>query len=117
MHSDTLILSASQGMSADVDLPEGDVALIDEPRLKEPSRYAVLLHNDDVTTMDFVVTILREIFYKTEEEAISLMLLVHNEGVAKCGSYVKEVAATKVHLVTMRAREAHFPLLCTMEEE
>lgn len=94
-----------------------EVSVIDEPQVKEPPRYAVYLHNDDYTTMNFVVRILREVFFKSEEEATTLMLRVHNEGVAKCGSYVCEVAETKVWQVRTRAREAGFPLRCTMEQE
>lgn len=91
--------------------------VLEEPRLKEPPRYAVLLHNDDYTSMEFVVQILCEVFYKTLDDATSIMLKVHREGVARCGAYTKEVAETKVRLVTRRARLAEFPLKCTMEPE
>ncbi len=94
----------------------GEETLI-EPELKVPPNYAVYLHNDNYTTMDFVVQVLKEVFFKKDEDAVALMLKVHQEGIAKVGSYIKEVAATKVHQVGVRAREAGFPLLCTMEEE
>lgn len=96
---------------------EEEVGVIDEPQVKEPPRYAVYLHNDDYTTMEFVVRILREVFCKSEEEATALMLRVHNEGRAKCGSYVREVAETKVWQVHTKAQAAGFPLKCTMEQE
>ena len=67
--------------------------------------------------MEFVEQILCEVFYKTLDEATSIMLKVHREGVAKCGAYTKEVAETKVRQVTLRARLAEFPLKCTMEPE
>ncbi len=95
--------------------PEQETLL--EPEVKEPPRYAVYLHNDDYTTMDFVVQVLMEIFFKSEHEAMRLMLTVHKEGIAKCGTYVKEIAATKVYQVSTRARQAGFPLLCTMDQE
>ena len=91
--------------------------VLEEPRLKEPPRYAVLLHNDDYTSMEFVVQILCEVFFKTMDDATSIMLKVHREGVAKCGAYTKEVAETKVRQVTLRARLAEFPLKCTMDPE
>lgn len=91
--------------------------VLEEPRVKEPPRYAVLLHNDDYTSMEFVVQILCEVFFKTMDDATSIMLKVHREGVAKCGAYTKEVAETKVRQVTLRARLAEFPLKCTMEPE
>ena len=82
---------------------------------KEPPMYRVLLHNDDYTTMDFVVRILEEIFHKSPAEATSIMLHVHNRGVGVCGIYPAEIAETKVDMVHKRAREAGFPLLATME--
>ncbi len=95
--------------------PEEEALL--EPELRTPPNYAVYLHNDNYTTMDFVVQILKEVFFRNDEEAVTLMLKVHQEGIAKVGTYIKEVAATKVHQVGVRAREAGFPLLCTMEKE
>ncbi|MDO4839441.1 MAG: ATP-dependent Clp protease adaptor ClpS [Desulfovibrionaceae bacterium] len=97
--------------------PGTDTADVAEPEIKEPPLYAVYLHNDDYTTMDFVVLILKEIFFMNEEKAIAVMLKVHQEGVAKCGTYVKEIAATKRLQVTRQAQKAGFPLLCTIEEE
>lgn len=87
------------------------------PSLKEPPLFAVYLHNDDYTSMDFVVKILKEIFFMTEERAIAVMLKVHTEGIAKVGTYVQEVAATKRLQVAREARNNGFPLLCTIEEE
>ena len=103
--------------SPHISCPEDEANVLLEPELQEPPRYAVYLHNDNYTTKDFVVLVLREIFYKTEGEAFAIMEEVHNHGVAKCGSYIKEVAATKAHLVHMRATVAGFPLLCSMERE
>jgi ATP-dependent Clp protease adaptor protein ClpS len=82
----------------------------------EPKLYRVLLHNDDYTTMEFVVIILIEVFRKNGDEATVVMLAVHKRGVGQCGVYPQEVAETKVAEVHRRAREAGFPLRCTMEE-
>lgn len=88
-----------------------------EEELKEPSMYRVLLHNDDYTTMDFVVKILEEVFHKTQEESVAIMLSVHEKGVGVCGVYPKEIAEFRVSQVAGRAQLAGFPLRCTMEKE
>ncbi|WP_298069179.1 ATP-dependent Clp protease adapter ClpS [uncultured Mailhella sp.] len=88
-----------------------------EEELKEPALFRVILHNDDYTTMEFVVRILREVFRKTEAEAEAIMLSVHQKGTGLCGVYPREIAEFRVGQVTSRARSAGFPLLCTMEKE
>ena len=85
--------------------------------VREPKKYRVLLHNDDYTTMEFVVGILQTIFHKTLEEAQAIMLLIHEKGIGMCGVFTAEVAETKVVQVHDRARKAGFPLRCSMEEE
>lgn len=85
--------------------------------VREPRRYRVLLHNDDYTTMDFVVEILVDIFRKTVTEAHAVMISVHETGLGCCGVYTQEVAETKVTQVHARARKAGFPLRCSMEED
>lgn len=82
-----------------------------------PKRCKVLLHNDDYTTQEFVVDILVEVFRKSEEDAIRIMLAVHIEGVGVAGIYTQQVAETKVTTVHRRAREAGFPLRCSLEPE
>ena len=86
-------------------------------KAREPRRYRVLLHNDDYTTMEFVVEVLVSIFRKTPDEAMAIMLAVHEQGLGSCGVYTEEVAETKVGQVHDRARKAGFPLRCSMEEE
>ena len=102
-------------------VPEGESrvesGVVLEEELKEPSMYRVILHNDDFTTMDFVVMVLMEIFRKTAEEAESIMLAVHEKGRGVCGVYPKEIAEFRVGQVMRRASEAGFPLLCTMEKD
>lgn len=86
------------------------------PALKRPSMYRVLLLNDDFTPMDFVVEVLTSFFNMNEERATQVMLQVHTQGVGVCGTYTKDVAETKVHIVNDFSREHHHPLMCTMEE-
>ena len=95
---------------------DGESQVIVEKKLKEPDRYRVLLHNDDYTSMDFVVAVLCSIFNKTTQEATAIMLNVHQQGVGQCGVYTHEVAETKVKRVQQAARAAGFPLKCTMEK-
>lgn len=94
-----------------------DSELLDEREVKEPRKYKVLLHNDDYTTMDFVVEVLMRVFRKDETQAMSIMLSVHNQGYGVCGTYTAEVAETKVDLVHRLAKSAGFPLKCSMEGE
>ncbi len=82
-----------------------------------PRLYRVLMHNDDYTTMEFVIEILKKIFAKTGSEAEEIMLAIHQKGLGLCGIYTEEVAETKVMQVHDSARKAGFPLRCSMEEE
>lgn len=87
-----------------------------KPELKKPPLYKVILLNDDFTPMDFVVEILTDFFNMNLERATQVMLQVHTQGVGVCGTYSKDVAETKVHIVNEYSREHHHPLMCTMEE-
>lgn len=84
---------------------------VDEPRL-----YKVLLHNDDFTTMEFVVWVLESVFNMSEEQAIQVMLNVHLRGTGVAGIYTLEIAEMKVEKTMALAREHEYPLLVTMEE-
>lgn len=86
-------------------------------RTKKPSLYRVLLLNDDYTPMEFVVYVLERFFQKTREEATTIMLHVHQNGVGVCGVFTYEVAETKVAQVLDLARRHEHPLQCTMEKE
>jgi ATP-dependent Clp protease adaptor protein ClpS len=103
-------------------MPERDYELEEQvvaeskPRLKKPPLYQVLLHNDDFTTMEFVVYVLQSVFAQPEEEAMRIMLKVHLEGVGVAGIYTYEVAETKAAKVTELAHAHEYPLLCTVEE-
>jgi ATP-dependent Clp protease adaptor protein ClpS len=94
-----------------------EVATESEEKLKKPPLYRVLLHNDDFTTMEFVVHVLQSVFQKQEAEAFRIMWAVHTQGLGVAGVYTHEVAEMKVERVTQMARAAEYPLLCTMEEE
>ncbi len=87
-----------------------------EEELERPPMYKVLLHNDDYTTMEFVVEILQKVFHKTVAEATRIMLLIHKSGMGVCGVFTEDVAETKVEIVHHLARKSGFPLRCSMEE-
>lgn len=86
-------------------------------RLSEPRKYKVIMHNDDFTTMEFVVTVLRAVFFKSPEDAEMLMLKVHNEGKAVVGVYTYDAAVTKVRKALMMAHDEGFPFSVTYEPE
>lgn len=79
-------------------------------RVREPRKYKVIIHNDDFTTMEFVVKVLTSVFFKTEEEATAMMLKVHNEGQAVVGAYCYDLAASRVRSAVAMARRQGFPL-------
>ncbi|MCG8441433.1 MAG: ATP-dependent Clp protease adapter ClpS [Caulobacterales bacterium] len=93
------------------------VATKTRPKTKRPSMYRVLLLNDDYTPMEFVVEVLERVFNKGHEEAVRIMLHVHQNGVGVCGVFTYEVAETKVAQVLDAARRNQHPLQCTMEKE
>jgi len=85
--------------------------------VKRPPMYKVLLHNDDYTTMDFVVAVLQCVFGKPYDEAVRIMLAVHHQDMGVAGVYPAEIAETKIDTVHALAREREFPLRCSMEPE
>lgn len=87
-----------------------------ERRLKRPKLYKVLLHNDDYTTMEFVVYVLQTIFHRSETDAVQIMLHVHKNGIGVAGVYTYEVAEIRVAQVEALARRHEFPLRCSVEE-
>lgn len=88
----------------------------DAVKIPPPKRFGVFLLNDDITTMDFVVEILIDIFSMNHERAMAVMLLVHHQGRGLCGVYNRDIAETKQEQVINRAKEAGFPLKCIIEE-
>jgi ATP-dependent Clp protease adaptor protein ClpS len=91
--------------------------LVDEISLQYPKKYKVYLLNDDYTSMDFVVEILKNIFHKTQQEAQNIMLEVHKKDKGLCGVYIYEIAQTKIMQVMKEAKDNGFPLKATTEEE
>lgn len=96
--------------------PDSDLLELERTKVSPPSMYNVVLNNDDYTPMDFVIEILERFFSMDSDKATQVMLKVHYEGKAVCGTFTAEVAETKVAQVTMYSRENEHPLLCTMEQ-
>jgi ATP-dependent Clp protease adaptor protein ClpS len=87
-----------------------------DQEIREPKMYRVILHNDDYTTMDFVIDVLISVFHKPAAEAMQIMLDVHKKGKGICGVYTYDIAATKVAQVHELAMRRGFPLKCSLEE-
>lgn len=106
-------------MAADLPSHGGQTgaATKDRVRIEEPRQYKVIFHNDDFTTMEFVTEVLRLVFGKPADEAVSLMMRVHREGEAVVGVYSYDVAKTKASMAMSMAREQGFPLRVTCEPE
>ena len=98
---------------------EGGVATAKKTKkkLEKPKMFRVLLHNDDYTTMEFVIEILREVFNHNIVDATRIMLHVHQNGMGVAGVYTFEVAETKVQKTLAMAKEFQYPLMCTMEPD
>jgi ATP-dependent Clp protease adaptor protein ClpS len=96
---------------------DSGVATLTRRKVVRPTRYKVLLFNDDYTPMEFVVTILEQIFGKGPTEATQIMLAVHRGGVGVGGVYVLDVAETKVAAVHQAAEARGYPLRAGVEEE
>ncbi len=88
----------------------------EKTKIQAPKKYHVVMHNDDFTTMEFVVEILIDIFHKNEMEAEILMLQVHKSGSAVVGTFSYDIATTKVNAALKRARAMGFPFRMTVEE-
>lgn len=87
-----------------------------EARTRVPRRYSVMFHNDDFTTMDFVIEVLRRVFNKVETEAFLIMMDVHKKGKGIAGTYSYDMAVSKRDRAIGMAREEGFPLRITVEE-
>lgn len=96
---------------------EGDLATESAKKVEKVRRYKVLFHNDDYTTMEFVILVLVKFFHKSETEATHIMLSVHHKGHGVAGLYTKDVAETKVAQVQDYAKEHGMPLRLTVEPE
>lgn len=92
-----------------------EIAVKEKVKVKKPPMYRVLLHNDDYTTMEFVIHVLMKFFNKTYDEAHSVMLRVHHDGVGVCGVFTHEVAESKSHKVNRYSRGKGHPLKSSIE--
>lgn len=103
-------------MSSETEKDEqSGIATIRKDKLQAPRKYKVLMHNDDYTTMEFVVLVLQKFFNKNAQDAQAIMLDVHSRGFGVCGIYTYEVAESKVAKVTKYARDNGHPLKCSTE--
>jgi ATP-dependent Clp protease adaptor protein ClpS len=117
----TLIIKYDAGQNATMNSmatkhENSSVLELERSKTKPPKLYKVLLLNDDFTTMEFVIEVLQTFFSKTQEQAVQIMLKVHNEGSAVCGVYTKDIAETKVTQVSAFSTQHGHPLRCHMEE-
>jgi ATP-dependent Clp protease adaptor protein ClpS len=96
---------------------ENDILEADDIDNDKPGRYKVIMHNDHYTTMEFVVSVLKEIFGHTDASAEKLMLDIHQKGEAVAGTYWFEIAETKAMQTMTRARNEGYPLRCTLRTE
>ncbi len=94
---------------------ERGLALKERKKTKKPPMYKVLLHNDDYTTREFVVMVLRTVFRQSEQDAVSIMVHVHNKGIGVAGIYTHEIAETKAQATLKLAQDNEFPLQCSIE--
>jgi ATP-dependent Clp protease adaptor protein ClpS len=99
--------------------PERDdgLAIAERPKVKRPRRYVVVFHNDDYTTMEFVVHVLMKFFHLDETGATTVMLAIHRKGFGVAGTFSRDIAETKASLVMDYAKEHGHPLKCTAEPE
>ena len=97
---------------------DGGVAVeSSKPKLAQPPKFAVILLNDDYTTMEFVMEVLQRYFGKSEEEAVQIMLRVHHQGRGVAGVYSRDIAETKAAQVEQAAQARGFPLKCLVEAQ
>lgn len=94
----------------------GVATRIQDPELKQPPLYRVILLNDDYTPMEFVVHILENFFYMSREKATQVMLAVHTQGKGVCGVYTRDIAETKAAMVNQYSRDNEHPLVCEVEK-
>ena len=104
-------------MAMDENSFEESVITKEKEKIEKPPLYSVILHNDDYTTMDFVVTVLQKFFFKNETEAAHVMMNVHKKGRGVAGIFTFEIAETKVSQVHSYAKTHQHPLKCSLEPE
>ena len=95
---------------------KGSTVTKDRSKVQEPSLYKVLLHNDDYTSMEFVIAVLERVFRKNTSEATKVMMNVHQEGIGIAGIFTREICETKAAIVHDLARQSEYPLRCSVEK-
>lgn len=115
----SFVVSASGSGDNDGHQDYGSDLMLAEPKVqtKRPPMFKVVLLNDDYTPMDFVVFLLKDVFHKDHEGALSTMLEIHHKGAGICGVYTRDVAETKAELALTLARRSEYPLQCKVEKE
>ena len=103
-----------QGADDENDQQTGTITVV-KTDLSRPKLFKVLMHNDDYSTMEFVIHVLKKFFSKSEAEAYELMMKVHLEGMAICGIYTYEVAESKTQKVNKYSRDKGHPLTTSFE--
>lgn len=96
---------------------EVEVDVREDLEVKEPGMWLVIMHNDNTTTMDFVIMLLIQVFHKNADEATHCMMEIHTKGQSVVGRYTHEIAEEKMNTATRTARAYGFPLTITMEED
>ena len=104
-------------VSSNIATEKGDpgIAVADETKVEQPKMYKVLLHNDDYSTMEFVIHILEKFFSMNYDDSHAVMLKIHHDGVGLCGIYTYEVAESKSAKVNRYSRGKGHPLKSTIE--
>jgi ATP-dependent Clp protease adaptor protein ClpS len=115
MIQDAKMSVASDGVP---DIRDDGLLLVEpEVKTKRPPYFKVVLLNDDYTPMDFVVFILKGIFRRSHEDAVSIMLEIHQKGEGICGVYTRDIAETKAEEAIVASRREEYPLQCRVEKE
>lgn len=94
---------------------ESGTSLAEQIKLKKPQMYKVLMHNDDYTSMEFVIHVLQKFFNKNYEESHAIMLKVHHDGIGICGIFTFEVAESKASKVNKYSKNKGHPLKCSID--
>ena len=98
---------------------KSDIGVLDreDRRVQKPKKYKAVMYNDDYTPMDFVIIVLVDVFHKSADTAIQLMLDVHKKGRGIAGVYTKEVCDTKCTKANQFAKSMGHPFLVKSEQE
>tara|TARA_B100001750_G_C14917809_1_gene307820 strand:- start:30 stop:329 length:300 start_codon:yes stop_codon:yes gene_type:complete len=86
-------------------------------KLEEPGLYDVIFLNDNITTQEFVIRVLKQIFNKSQEQAEAIMKKIHDSGQGVVGSYVHELAEQKGIETTLLARQEGMPLQVKVKKQ